>query len=191
MKHKLQKANPQHIRTAKKIKLHRRRCLIKSIQNTTNRGKRKILSISINSLKKNRIMQLNCSAAAGLHTSCTGRTAFLVQNICLFWFLFSVENYSNFISFHPQVLPQQSYRRVHGPRQVSAWTMSKLKGKKPPGKRNPWNACSNLAELSLSVQNIKGTANGATAACTSTKFTLASDANFQRSIQKAYWRRKY
>lgn len=58
MNHKLQKANPQHICTAKKIKLHRRRHLIKSFQNTTNRGKRIILSIYINFLRKNRIMQL-------------------------------------------------------------------------------------------------------------------------------------
>lgn len=154
MKHKLQKANPQHVRTAKKIKLHRRRHLIKSVQNTTNRGKRIILSVSINSLKKNRIMQLNCSAAAGLHTSCTGRTAFLVQNICLFWFLFSVENYSNFISFHPQVLPQQSYRWVHGPRQVSAWTMSKLTGKKT-WKKTPLKCMLKLSRAQFKCSNHK------------------------------------
>lgn len=53
MHHKLQKANPQHC-TAKKLELHRRRYLIKSFQSTTNRRKRIILSISINSCRKNR-----------------------------------------------------------------------------------------------------------------------------------------
>lgn len=126
--------------------------------------------------EKQRIMQLNCSAAPVLHISYTDSVAFLVQNICLFWF-FSVANYLDFISFHSWVLPQQSYR-------LSTWTLSKLTGH-ILGKNSL--KCRAQFKCSKHKENINGTI----AACTSTEFTSASDTKFQRNIQKAYWRTKY
>lgn len=141
---KLQKANPQHICTAKKIKLHLWRCLIKSFQNTTNGGKRIILSISIDSCRKKRGLR-NSTAQLLQSYVYHVQTALLFScktsacsDFCFLWQTIWISSVFILKFYLSRVIGY-----VHGPcqnLQDVSW------------KKTPWNA-----GFSLSTQNIKKT----------------------------------